>query len=300
MGSQRPTASTAGVGRRAAQPSAYTLIELMIVLAILAGLAAVSWPALMRPWSRSLAQQAAQQFGAELLEARTRAVEESRVYRLRWRPGSGEFEIDAPLIEPLGEAPEMLGREASVSPEAAPSRGDIQSTINSAEPLGGIPDSAFDSTSFRRPAPYHTLDQLANGVRFTGQAGAVRGSTHRDLAGEPRTTSPPFSATTPAESDRQNTTAPATDNSLNWSEPVWFFPDGRTSNGRWTLKSDDAYEVEVVLRGLTGTVRVHPARRVHANDELERLEDEAVDAGEPALQDAALSPPERPAAENRD
>jgi hypothetical protein len=47
---------------------------------------------------------------------------------------------------------------------------------------------------------------------------------------------------------------------LPWSDPLWFYPDGRSSNGHWTLVSEEGYEIDVYLRGLTGTVRVGRVR----------------------------------------
>ena len=61
-----------------------------------------------------------------------------------------------------------------------------------------------------------------------------------------------------------------------WSDPIWFYPDGRTSNGHWTLVSEEGYEVEVFLRGLTGTVRVGPVRRSVRTE----LSDDASDLGD--------------------
>ncbi len=72
---------------------AYTLLELVIVLSVIGLLAGLSWPVLMRPWSKSQVQQAAQDLSRELMRARLNAIEKGQIFRLRWRPGTGEFEL---------------------------------------------------------------------------------------------------------------------------------------------------------------------------------------------------------------
>ena len=70
---------------------AYTMLELVIVLAIIATLAAVSFPALMTPLTKSRAQEAAQDLSRVVLKTRVRAMETGCEHRLRWRPGTGEY-----------------------------------------------------------------------------------------------------------------------------------------------------------------------------------------------------------------
>lgn len=45
-------------------------------------------------------------------------------------------------------------------------------------------------------------------------------------------------------------------NARNWSQSVRFYPDGRSVSTKWTLSSDDGYEVDVTLRGLTGLASI--------------------------------------------
>ncbi|MFO0896299.1 MAG: hypothetical protein U0836_02620 [Pirellulales bacterium] len=43
-----------------------------------------------------------------------------------------------------------------------------------------------------------------------------------------------------------------------WSQPLFFYPDGRTSTGQVTLANELGRSVAVELRGLTGTAKIHP------------------------------------------
>ena len=49
---------------------------------------------------------------------------------------------------------------------------------------------------------------------------------------------------------------PAGSGTPDWSDPIFFYPDGTTSDAQLTLKNDQGRSVELNLRGLTGTVDV--------------------------------------------
>jgi prepilin-type N-terminal cleavage/methylation domain-containing protein len=220
---------------RATAPSGYTLTEMMIVLAVLATVAAIGWPALMRPWSRSRVQQAAQKWATQLLEARTRAVADSHVYRLRWRAGSGEFLIDTP------------SEQAAVA-------------------LAHDPQTAFDPLLSTRPTPFHLAGILEEGVHFQHDG-------------------------SPTLLTSIDTHVPPSDDQIAWSDPIWFYPDGRTSNGRWKLVAADGYQIDVVLRGLTGTVRTGAVyASPPAEDDLAVTDSAAMDPADPATPSAQQAP----------
>jgi prepilin-type N-terminal cleavage/methylation domain-containing protein len=71
----------------------YTLMEMLIVLAVLAALAAMSWPALRGSLEKSRLQNAAKQLGTEIVRARLRAIEMGRPYQLRFEPGGNRLEV---------------------------------------------------------------------------------------------------------------------------------------------------------------------------------------------------------------
>jgi hypothetical protein len=266
---------------------------MMIVLAILATIVGVSWPALMRPWSRSRAQQAAQEWTTQLLEARTRAVTESRVYRVRWRPGSGEFLIDTPLAE---------GGGAAVSPNTADDMSTGQA-FRPQEPAGDVPaasepfaapaDAASSTTSpadadparFKRPLAFQLAGVLDEGVCFQLDRPemplpAATDTPPNAWSGDSRVTEPREISSPDPLAGANQTGQPESVDLIAWSDPVWFYPDGRTSNGHWTLVAADGYQIDVVLRGLTGTVRMGPVRAARPT------EDE-----DPAVTDPAITNP---------
>ncbi len=77
--------------RRPAAP-AFTLAELLIVVALLALVLALSLPSLRRLSSKSELQNAARQLRAILLQSRLTAIESGSVTYFRYQPGAGSFE----------------------------------------------------------------------------------------------------------------------------------------------------------------------------------------------------------------
>ena len=149
----------------------------------------------MRPWSRSLAQQAAQQLTEQLLEARTRAVEESRVYRMRWRPGTGEFQIDAPFgdatdlpLEPAGGLPAAAGDTAREAPPKdraeAPADNNVPTESDVSSEAGNNLGDSLNPTPKPRPVALQVLEQLDNGVKFPAAAPVL--TVTEDSSEQPR------------------------------------------------------------------------------------------------------------------
>lgn len=60
----------------------------------------------------------------------------------------------------------------------------------------------------------------------------------------------------------------------NWSRPITFFPNGRTSNARITVWGEDGRHMVVTLRGLTGSATIGNMQRAeNPETELEQVEE---------------------------
>jgi prepilin-type N-terminal cleavage/methylation domain-containing protein len=117
-----------GEGRR----GGYTLVEVLLVLAIMVLIAAVAWPAVQKPLARRQVQEAAGTVRTKLSNARIDAMRSSHVYAFQYLAGSGAYRFapqDAPGDEPLaahgdclsaedGSLPDGIRFLADVSPEA--------------------------------------------------------------------------------------------------------------------------------------------------------------------------------------
>ena len=91
----------------------FTLLELIVVLAVLALVAALSWPAVRGLLAKSQLQNAAKQLRAALVRARLSAMESGTVRQFRYEPGSGRYEVS--VVATL-DAPEDAGLTAEGGP----------------------------------------------------------------------------------------------------------------------------------------------------------------------------------------
>ncbi len=255
---------------------AYTLLELVIVLSVIGLLAGLSWPMLMRPWSKSRVQQAAQELSRELLRTRLTAIERGQVFQMRWRPGSGEFMI-RPWQPPVREIV-LLGDESNLgglssnqqpSTQTESASNDFDSTGATADPLNEVD-----------APPVATPLQLIDGITFLDPLQPLEPLSENEIV-SPTGMRQPEDPRVPSQNTTQDPfgdeLSSATESETAWSPPIWFYPDGRTTNARWTLVAEDGYQIDVTLRGWVGTVRVGPVQQ-RAMPEAE-------------LVDGALEPP---------
>jgi prepilin-type N-terminal cleavage/methylation domain-containing protein len=70
-----------------------TLIEVLLVMAILLTLAVVAYPTLSAMYGDVKVKTAADQVRASCTEARTRAIEDGRAYRFAVQPDTGQFRV---------------------------------------------------------------------------------------------------------------------------------------------------------------------------------------------------------------
>lgn len=184
----------------------WTLVEMLIVLAVLVGIMALVGPALSKPlWKREL-RDAARGIRIEFAKARLAAIESGVAQQFRFQPGTGRFEL-APRSTPSGTQGPLLGN------------------------FGGSVDDQPSPLATTDPGPAaETVQELPRGILFwTEQLGAGP-LPEADLA--------------------------ATPGNGEWSAPIVFFPNGRTSNAHLRLHGYPDFYVDVTLRGLTGTAKV--------------------------------------------
>jgi len=250
----------------------YSLLELMIVLAILTAMAGLSWPALMRPWSKNLVQQAGQELARELNRTRGLAIERSCVFHLRYRPGGSEYQI-ARALDPAVPGSTRAGTSAP-DPYAS---GAEQAAVLAPSPdsSSGVPPDDLARNPIRdasSPGSSNARDasefRLPDGVRFRAAMSGDRRGGLRPLEALPAETLETPGSERSASGDAERAATGLEGDGLEalledggaWSETVTFYPDGRATNAQWTLESGEGYELDVTLRGLTGMATVGPVR----------------------------------------
>jgi Tfp pilus assembly protein FimT len=75
------------------QRPAFTLLEILLVLAVLIALAAVAYPTLSAMYGDVKVKAAADNVRAAYADARSHAIEDGRPYRVSVQPGTGKFRI---------------------------------------------------------------------------------------------------------------------------------------------------------------------------------------------------------------
>jgi prepilin-type N-terminal cleavage/methylation domain-containing protein len=195
---------------------AFTLLEILLVLAILVVIAAVATPSIARFARTQELRSSADVIRGEWARARVKAMKSGRVHVFVFEPDGRHYSVDYWIAEDdVLEA----GDDAALKK----------------------PDSFSDAT--RDPAETNSsstsamfAEELPDGVRF--------------LIGQSEETA--RSAEVAADIEAAGT---ATDE-VTWSAPILFYSDGTTSTAEIILANKEGRAVRVSLRGLTGVAHV--------------------------------------------
>ena len=192
--------------------SGFSLVELLIVMAVLAAVAGLVLPSMRGPLDKSRLTGAAKELQASLAKARSLAIRESTQVVFRY-----EISGDRYIIE---RAPDVLNTmitvlEDSSGPTTTPSGLTTASAVTPTQPIDGTGESNLISLTLRE-------GQLPVGVTFA----------------EP-VTSGFITSEASATSLRR------------WSNPIRFQPSGRTEDATIRVAGQRDFVVDVTLRGLT-------------------------------------------------
>ncbi len=206
----------------------YTLLEMIIVTAIVASLVALTIPAMNSSLGSGELGDAAKRVRDALAKARLAAIESGRPYRFRFQGDGRRFEIGPKPSVSVGTGLPFTSDRAMVT--AAPA-GEGQRARREDEPV---------------------QYELPEGIRF--RAPPDDPTTNDDV--EPEL--PSFDSGTTVRLGTER-----------WSAPIVFYPNGRTSNARIRLLGVREMQVDVSLRGVTGTATIGPAVHVKVNELVE-------------------------------
>ncbi|MCX7427879.1 MAG: prepilin-type N-terminal cleavage/methylation domain-containing protein [Planctomycetia bacterium] len=123
-------------------PRGYTLVEMLIILAVLVLMAGVAWPVLRAPWRRTQVEDAANHARVTLARVRVKAIESGTAWQFCFLPGTGLFAY----------RPVVPGRDARRMAEAGPS----QDSLDEETVEGELPHGVF----FRDPRERETFNSL--------------------------------------------------------------------------------------------------------------------------------------------
>jgi len=231
--------------------TAFSLVELMIVMAVLAAVAGLIMPAMRGPLDKSRLTGAAKQLQASLAKARSLAIRESLSVSLRYEIHGSRYVIEREAIPPqelvtvledptgAGSTPSGLAMETVAQPASASAmQNDAGNLSGTGLPPGTMPEGSQSPQNLGGPVILRE-GQLPTGVTFADPMPAPEELTS-SVAGLPSLVA--------ADSTPLSTTG-----SPRWSPPVRFTSSGRTQDATILLLGQRDFVVHVTVRGMTAT-----------------------------------------------
>jgi type II secretory pathway pseudopilin PulG len=185
------------------------LIEVLLVLALLAIMAAVAYPTVQGPLAHQRLMSASDNVRSALCSARTDAMMSGHTYAFRYQVRGSRFHVGLQDDPAAGES------SSPPPPQSGSSEGGASHDPNSPRPIDGV---------------------LPSGVRFLSNEGELA-----SMGDKPALDKPGASA----------------NQGEGWSEPIYFYPDGTSSDAKFLLAGDRHSAVRLTLRGITATVKVN-------------------------------------------
>ncbi|MDR0870828.1 MAG: prepilin-type N-terminal cleavage/methylation domain-containing protein [Planctomycetaceae bacterium] len=235
--------------------SAFTLIEILLVVVIMFIAAAIGIPLLQGTLDNQRLQAAAEQLRGEFIEARLTAMEDGQIVCLRCRLGGSEIIVDRILDAHF---------TAGLSSRDATNRYDV---LNELDPFEkGVFTGETQDFILRDPSQASE----DTGTKMLKLPGSVFTA---DVISLPEERSAFYlGLTTAGETETEENTAEseevanqelrlgetAGNSSAVWSVPIFFYPDGTVSSAAVLLKNNRGNCVEIRLRGLTGIAKTTP------------------------------------------
>lgn len=206
--------------------SAFTLLELLLTLAVLAAIAAVAIPRAGGMLGGRRLVRAADQLRVEMTRLRVKAMREGRPMMFEAQLQQGAFRV-RPFYS-LSDATESADRPSG--PSALVSGAKQANVAQGVGPAGGGANAGGPAT--------------ANSGREPKRIELAEGVTVADVS--------VVSAARAAEITRSG----AGQQTQGWSRPILFYPDGTTSTAAVTLHHETTGSLVVRLRGITGEATI--------------------------------------------
>jgi prepilin-type N-terminal cleavage/methylation domain-containing protein len=186
-------------GRRKRARRAFTLIELLLVLAVVLAFLSMSWPAMRAALSKGRLREAGRQVRIELAKTRLNAVESGAARQFRFQPGGRCFEVGPAAYGDGADAAAPSRLLAATTNARAPGRPLTSAAVrdelpegvcfswpdsNGAPPLEPRSPEGLDDDHWSPPIVFHPNGTTSNAqIRLRGQRGLYVDVTLRGLTG---------------------------------------------------------------------------------------------------------------------
>lgn len=219
--------STQALRERMPRRGAMTLVELLLVLVLLVIVGSLAAPLFEGSFSSIRLRRGTDQVLAAWSDARTHAIEAGRVYQFRFKPEGNSYRVD----------PWTGGLETDPALQAQTTLGSNLSESESITTTGsGASDEEQELLDWKLEETLPEQITFNSAERLTEDEAGQRQvmQLNQGVASE-------------------------------WSAPILFFPDGRTSSASLLLKNNNDVYCRATLRSLTGVGR---ASEILARDQI--------------------------------
>ncbi len=207
----------------------FTLVEVLLVLSLLVIISGLAWPRLERTFSNQRLRKAADQIRTQWVKTRIEAMSGGCVRVFRYEIDGGKYRIDSQTSDVTSlQTNGLTGDPVST---------DAVQLMNAEERRNSLEYSRITSNA-ERFLPKDTFFVVSQTVL---DARTALSASNTSITGNPT---------------NDLSTTYLTGDQINWSEPIFFYPDGTTSTARLLLRNKEGLTIELALRGLTGIVRV--------------------------------------------
>jgi general secretion pathway protein G len=227
----------------------YTLVELLVVLALLSMLAGLTIPRFHNSYGRSQLRQAAWQLARDLTTGRLLAIDDGCNYVVRHQLVGARYSI-----LPQHQVSLQSAAQGGMTPPPA-NVGDRE--VDELAPArAGETNSAADVT--QQLTYDESMDEeLPNGVVF----GAADAALQRDTSAPDALANLTSQVSSPSVMDEGEAVPGQLVANSSWTKALVFYPDGRSDSAEVTLHAENGYVVRLTVRGLTGGVTIGPIER---------------------------------------
>ena len=216
-----------GVTPKRSRRDAYTLLEMLIVLAIMASTVSLSWPAVRNSLAKSRLRHAARQVQTTINKLRAQAIRSGTTQMLRYQEQGHLYQVTTPKH--------------------------LEARKNS------VPLSDSSTTQPTSAAVDYQSRELPPGIHFAPHGNPGNDAQDAGFGDAPQ--AQPLTAQTLTLDPESVETDSAT-----WSQPIVCYPTGRTSDAVIVLVGKNGFAMRLQLRGLTGIVTCSgPSRRQTTN-----------------------------------
>ena len=199
----------------------------------------MAWPQLAKSFSNQRLRKAADIVRTQWCKARVEAMRKGSIRVFRYEVGGSRYRIDMLSTDPVALLTgTTLDPAANDNAQAA--------NTNNTQAAGLTNPAASQTTSTTNDLAFLFQQVLPRDITF------VSSQTDLDAVAAASTTQSTGNAAAAAPTLADSVSSVG----AGWSEPIFFYPDGTSSNTQLMLRNREGRTITLMLRGLTGIVKV--------------------------------------------